>query len=555
MTPLWRLALRLTRAEPRAFRRGLALSALVLMMGAALLGLSGWFVTAAAAAGVAGIGVGFDFFRPSAGVRFLALGRSAARYGERLLTHDATLRALASLRTALLGGIARLPHEAQARLRGARALNRLTSDVDALDGLMLRLVLPALAALATHLAAFVALWWLVAPGVAGAVLAIYALGGGAVLLVTARVAHAPAEAAETALQTLRAHSLDMLRTRADLTLAGALQAARARTMDQAEADRTSRVTLDRIERAGASASALTTSLAAAAALGLGGQLAAAGTITPAQAAIGFFTALALGETLGLLRRGLGELGRMQAASARVLALADTPEPAAPAAAPLPRPGALLQVTGLRFRRPGAARAVFGPLDLELNPGETVLLSGPSGAGKSTALACIAGLLPPSAGDILLRGQPLTDWPEADLRAALTLVPQRPALIGGTVAQNLALALPEGVALDEAAAWSALRAVDLEPTIRARGGLTMALGEGGSGLSGGQSKRLALARAVLRHPAVLILDEPTEGLDPATAACTLAGIRAALPDSGLLIVSHRAADLPFAHRHLTLQTET
>lgn len=85
MNPLWRLALRLTRAEPRAFRRGLALSALVLMMGAALLGLSGWFVTAAAAAGVAGIGVGFDFFRPSAGVRFLALGRSAARYGERLL--------------------------------------------------------------------------------------------------------------------------------------------------------------------------------------------------------------------------------------------------------------------------------------------------------------------------------------------------------------------------------------------------------------------------------------------------------------------------------------
>ncbi|MDD8022241.1 MAG: ATP-binding cassette domain-containing protein [Paracoccaceae bacterium] len=555
MNPLWRLALRLTRAEPRAFGRGLALSALVLVMGAALLGLSGWFVTAAAAAGIAGIGVGFDFFRPSAGVRFLALGRSAARYGERLLTHDATLRALAALRGALLGGIARLPHEAQARLRGARALNRLTADVDALDGLMLRLVLPALAALGTHLAAFVALWLLVAPGVAGAVLAIYALGGGAVLWATARAAHPPAEAAETALQSLRAQSLDLLRTRADLTLAGALLAARDRAMGQAETDRAARATLDRIDRAGASASALTTSLAAAAALGVGGQLAMAGTISPARAAIGFFTALALGETLGLLRRGLAELGRMQAASARVLALADTPAVPEPATAPMPLPGPLLQVSRLTYHRAGAECAVFGPLDLTLNRGETVLLSGPSGAGKSTALACIAGLLPPSTGQIAMQGHPLGDWPEADLRAALTLVPQRPALIGGTVAQNLALALPEGAALDPDAAWAVLRAVDLEDAIRARGGLQMALGEGGSGLSGGQSKRLALARAMLRRPAVLILDEPTEGLDPATAAATLAGIRAALSDSGLLIVSHRAADLPFAHRHLALEHGT
>merc|ERR1712025_419406 len=107
-------------------------------MGAALLGLSGWFVTAAGLAGIAGIGIGFDMFRPSAGVRFLALGRAAARYGERVLTHDATLRALTALRVSLLRGQARRDARGLARLRGETALTRIVADVDALDGLALR---------------------------------------------------------------------------------------------------------------------------------------------------------------------------------------------------------------------------------------------------------------------------------------------------------------------------------------------------------------------------------------------------------------------------------
>ena len=106
---LWQIYRLLWRADKRAMRRGLALSVAVLVAGAALLGLSGWFITAAAAAGLAGAGAVFDVFRPSAGVRFLALGRTAARYGERLLTHDATLRALANLRVRLLAGIAARP--------------------------------------------------------------------------------------------------------------------------------------------------------------------------------------------------------------------------------------------------------------------------------------------------------------------------------------------------------------------------------------------------------------------------------------------------------------
>ena len=551
MIALFRLARRLSEAERTAFLRGLALMVTVLVMGVALLGLSGWFVTAAAAAGIAGV-VGFDFFRPSAGVRFLALGRAMARYGERLLTHDATLRALAGMRSAVYAGITRLPHEVQSRLRGAEALNRITSDIDALDGLMLRLVLPLCAAVAGLAAGTLAIWFLVTPAAALAVALIYALGGTLVLVVTARIAHRPAAAAEAGLQGLRAAGLDLMRNRADLAVAGALDRLTGVALQTVEAEQTARNRLDDIERQSSSALALTVGTAAAAALYLGGSAAEAGLISPARAAIGFFVALALAESLGALRRGLAEWGRMQGAAERVLRLTDTPPRPDPQVVPLPLPEKpLLCVTDLRHRRHGAQRDSFWPVSFELIRDETLLITGPSGVGKSTLLATLAGLTAPVSGQILLSGVALADWSEELLRSWLTLVPQRSALLAGTVAENLALALPEGQPVDEAQLWQVLEAVDLAAALQAREGLATALGPHGSGLSGGQAKRLALARALLRRPKVLLLDEPTEGLDAPTAKATLQGIRKLLPDTGIVFVSHRSPDADLADRVLHL----
>lgn len=140
---------RLLIAASPIWAAGLALSVLVLVMAAALLGLSGWFITAAGVAGIAGIGIGFDFFRPSAGVRFLALGRTAARYGERLVTHEATLKALAALRVDLLHGLSRRGYRALSGLRGEAALTRIVADVEALDGVVLRLWAPIAAGVLT----------------------------------------------------------------------------------------------------------------------------------------------------------------------------------------------------------------------------------------------------------------------------------------------------------------------------------------------------------------------------------------------------------------------
>lgn len=544
LLPVLRL---LVSASPWAMARGALLAITVLLMGAGLLGLSGWFITATGIAGVTGVGIAFDVFRPSAGVRFLALGRTASRYGERLLTHDATLRALAALRVTLLRRQSLLHSRALARLRSEATLVRIVSDVDALDGVVLRLALPALAALITQLTVFLMMGWLASWWMAWALLAGYLPLSFVIFWWLARRSIVPSERAETKAQALRRATIDMLRDRQAVILGGVLARREKHLLELDGQSRQAARELDQAERSGEAAIAFLVSVVAGLALMVGGWLVMQDVVNPAIGGMGIFVALALAETVLPLKRGVADFGRMSGAAQRI----DT-------SLQQPVVDTTKHVSG---DLSAPLLAINTPqLKLDLAPGDTVALTGASGSGKSTLLMRIAALgegrgenhgvqqhQTRSVDSITLKGVKPDDWLESSLRDLVTVVPQRSALIAGSIRDNLCLARD---ASDEEL-WEALKAVALDDVIAERGGLDAQLGEGGYGLSGGQSQRLTLARGILNRPELLLLDEPIEGLDAHTADLVLKGIRRYLPDAAILATLHRSASHPVFDRQVKL----
>lgn len=545
MIALWRIFRHILRDQRTSLIRGAVLSLVVLVMGVSLLGLSGWFITAAAAAGLAGVGAVFDVFRPSAMVRFLALGRAAARYGERILTHDATLRALETLRTAVLRGLMGTSHSKMVRLRGAQALNRLTADIDALDGVPLRLVLPLIAGSIALLGAFVALWALVDLRIALWVFLGNFIGAAAIFWHASYKTAPLSRRGEAASHAFRSRFIDLIQGRRDLAVLGQLIAQRQIVLAADDRRHLLRQQQDKESRhIGAALQMLSTAIAGGT-LWLGVSLTQAQDVGPAFAALGFFAALALAETIAPLRRAANDLGRMAEAARRVARDMS-------ASLPIVQTGwansGTLEVEAVTLLRPQSDSVVISGLSLHIIPGETVALTGASGTGKSTLLLAIAGLHPVEAGRVSLGGVDIAEWNESDLRSAMTLLPQRSVLMTGTVAEALRIAAP---ASENGTLEKVLDAVQLTQALAGRGGIHAQIGPRGESLSGGEARRLVLARALLRQPKILLLDEPTEGLDEPTAAAVLRGVRSFLPDAAILIASHRTVETDFADRLVDL----
>jgi ABC-type multidrug transport system fused ATPase/permease subunit len=230
---------------------------------------------------------------------------------------------------------------------------------------------------------------------------------------------------------------------------------------------------------------------------------------------------------------------------RMLELLDEPLPTVPADPPA-RPAfhGAVQADDVTFRYRPDDPVVLDGVSLRVEPGGTLGVVGPSGSGKSTLLALLANLYPAGPGSVSVDGADVAGWRPEEFRRAVALVPQRPVLFEGTIRSNLTYAAPD---VSEFRLWQVLDAVELGATVRSRpGGLDALLGPGGRGLSGGQRQRLALARAVLAGPTVLLLDDCTSALDADTEAKVWANLAAVVPGVTRVIVSHkpdavRAAD--------------
>jgi len=531
----WRPLLHLLRlflAERRgAMIGGALLAAVTVLAGVGLLGLSGWFITATAFAGAtAGGALVFDVFRPSAGIRFLALARTASRYGERLVTHDATLALLAALRERLFRAHAR-PGAARALLaRPARLLFRLTAEVDALDNLYLRVLVPGGAALVTALAVGLGLGLLDGRLGAGLALVLLVIGLGLPLALV-RLATPASRRRAAALEALRARSVDLVAGQTELLMAGRLPAQAAAVTASEHRLAQAEDALNRLEVAGGFAFGAAGAVILAGAVLAAAALVEAGGISVPQAALVLLVALAALEPFAALRRGALELART-ALAARRLAPGEPVEVPQVAAPP---PGLALALREVVFTHPGAGRPLFAGLSLDIAEGERVAVIGPSGAGKSTLLALLTGEIAPQAGQVA-----------ALPRAVLG---QRTDLFQDSLRGNLRLAAPDA---SDARLWEALAAAELAEVARALPqGLNTRLGEGGAGLSSGQQRRLSLARMLLRAAPLWLLDEPTEGLDAENAGRILASINAGPRNQAMLITTHLRREAEIADRLLQL----
>ncbi len=482
-------------------------------------------------------------------VRGLSVGRAVSRYVERLASHDVAFRILADIRVAIYRRLERLAPAGLAAFRSGDLLARLISDVDATQDLFIRGIAPPLAAALVGAGAVTACLLIFAP--AAGVLAIGLLAAGVVVpalavVASRRAARLTAEARGALGGTLT----DLLTGAAELHAFGAQDAALA------AADAADR-RLTALARRSAAASGLGDGLMAAAAgltlwavLLLGVHAVAGGTLTRVPLAVLTLTALASFEAVTALPAAALQLGAARGSAARIGAVLDAPDPVTEPAVPRPLPARPVRVrlAGLRVRyQPGAPLALDG-IDLDLRPGRRVALVGPNGAGKSTVAAVLLRFCDPVQGDggtVTLggpgeAGRDLAEFAADDVRTVIGGCPQDPHIFDATVRDNLRLARPGASDGElEAAAASARLLPWIESLPQ---GLDTRVGARGAAMSGGERQRLALARALLANPDLLILDEPTAHLDPEAAAALTADLLAVTAGRSTLLITHDLAGL-------------
>ncbi|MCL2913916.1 cysteine/glutathione ABC transporter ATP-binding protein/permease CydC [Shewanella corallii] len=524
---------------------GVVLTITTLMAGIGLLSLSGWFLSATAVAGLTvATAQAFNFFTPAGGVRFLSIMRTASRYGERLSTHEATFRLLTDLRIWVWRKLMPLSEKNLAGVRRGDLLNRLVADIDTLDHIYLRLLTPLGgsllmigllylflsmfdASLAAALCGALLLAWLALP------LVFYMLG------------KTPGRKLVASKRSYRVELLEFLQGQGELTLFGARDAYRTR-LDSAE-----QALLD-AQKSMADVTSLSQSalvLASGGVVLLMLALAANGVgdnIPPGPLfATMVFAAMACVELLMPLAGSFQHLSACVMAAERVTEItSQEPDIQFPEVSDASLVSGALQISDLGFSyHSDGLPPVLNGFNLTVEAGRKVALLGQTGCGKSTLLSLITRQWQPDTGSILLDGHQINDFTQAELRRGISVVSQRVYLFAGTLRDNLAIALmpdENGKAprVDDEQLLQVLNRVGLQTLTQGDKPLNIWLGEGGRQLSGGELRRIGIARVLLRDAPLLLLDEPTEGLDKRTEREILALLFEFARDKTVLMISHR-----------------
>ncbi|MEJ5068853.1 cysteine/glutathione ABC transporter ATP-binding protein/permease CydC [Enterobacter sp. MYb186] len=516
---------------------GVVLAIITLLASIGLLTLSGWFLSASAVAGFAGL-YSFNYMLPAAGVRGTAITRTAGRYFERLVSHDATFRVLQHLRVTTFSKLLPLSPAGLARYRQGELLNRVVADVDTLDHLYLRVISPLVGALVVIVVVTLGLCLLDVN---------IALILGGIMLLTLfllpplfyRAGKPTGENLTRLRGEYRQQLTGWLQGQAELTIFGASRRYRAQ-MENTE------MNWHEAQRKQSELTALSQALM----LLIGGiavmtmlWLASGGVGGNTQPgpliALFVFCALAAFEALAPVTGAFQHLGQVVASALRITQITgQQPEVQfSTTASDVPEQLAL-RLADVSFAYDGQAQPALDHINLVIPAGAHVAVLGRTGCGKSTLLQLLTRAWDPAQGQILFNDTPLTEMSEPALRKTVSVVPQRVHLFSATLRDNLLLAVP-GAADDVLSAM--LEKVGLHKLLEDEG-LNSWLGEGGRQLSGGELRRLAIARALLHDAPLMLLDEPTEGLDATTERQILDLLEKEMQGKTVLMVTHRLRGL-------------
>ncbi|MFA5018085.1 MAG: thiol reductant ABC exporter subunit CydC [Methylobacter sp.] len=542
MKDLW-FFLKLFKPHSAWLAGGISLSLLTAFASIALLTLSGWFISASAIAGLVAVDgntLVFNFMLPAAQIRALAISRTLGRYGERVVTHEATFRVLAGIRSWFFRQLIPLVPGRLSALRSGDLLSRMTADIDALDALYLRLLAPAVVA---------------AIGVIGVTvfLAFYApvisLATGLMLMIAAvwvpwifnRLGHAGAEEIVVLAANFRIRQLDMIQGLADLIA----NRAYGRFSDKLGQFSDLMINIQRQNNRLSAISSAFTLLLSQLTLLIALTLAAIsfkdGLLSGADSALVVFCVIAAFELVTPLPQAMQMLAKTQKAARRIRQVTEMPPTIIQPPQALALPGRYdLQLNEVSFRYSDQQGRVLNNISLTIPQGAKVAIVGPSGSGKTTLLQLIMRYYDPEQGSVLLAGQNIRQFDADELMSCFGVLSQRSQLFAATIKENLLLAKPDASATELNAA---VKAAGLENFIGyLPEGLETWVGESGVKVSGGEARRIALARLYLKNAPVLILDEPTEGLDGDTERDVFTALADFAKDKTVVMVTHREAGL-------------
>jgi ATP-binding cassette subfamily C protein CydC len=459
-------------------------------------------------------------------VRGFALGRAFFRYSERLLLHNAAFAMLTQLRPRLFAKLIPLAPAGLGSANRADTVTKLVNDVDEIQNLPLRVIAPLLQSSAVSLLTVGVLAWL-NPGAGLSLLVALLLAVFVALPVSARASAASnAKAAETRAE-LNVASATFVENLEVLQAYGWVDAQLKRVSDAQQA--TLKLARDQAVTAGLGAGmfSVLAALATAASAYFGGLAVQAQHTPGVMLAVFALVPLAMFDILQNVQPAIGAWQRYKASANRVYELLTDEVPAelsASTGAAKLESIRTIEVHDLTAKYPGSDKVASRPVSFTIEAGQSLLLQGPSGSGKSTTALVLSGLLNPAGGSYLINGNPATHYSTGSVSARIGYLEQTPVVFMGSLRTNLLIAAPE--ATDEEL-WAVLDRVNLAATFRAREGLETELGERGVAISGGEAQRMALARALLANFEVLIFDEPTANVDPATAEQLWADLLSAL----------------------------